>query len=122
MESLISANMVHATATPPTRTSTPPSLAPIPEAVIGQVVRDRSKKKKVRFCEKFTTTVPCADTCCDEYQANPEELEQMKTARRTVERRAWDADRGAASEVFDINVAQALEAKVSRSVRWSKET
>ena len=50
-------------------------------------------------------------------KATPEELERMKTARRTVERRAWNADRGAASvsKAYDINVAQALEAKVSRS-------
>ena len=39
MESLIGANMVHDTATPPTRTRPLPSLAAIPEAVIGQVVR-----------------------------------------------------------------------------------
>jgi len=94
--------------------------------VIGQVVRDRSKKKRVRFCEKFTTAMTsCADTCymskttavepCDE------ELEQAKTARRTVERRAGGADRGAASEAIEVNVVQTLEAAVSRSVRWKKE-
>jgi len=41
MESLIRANMMHTTATPPTRTSIPPSLAPTSEAVNGQVVKDR---------------------------------------------------------------------------------
>ena len=41
MESLIKANMMHPTATPPTRTSIPPSLAPTSEAVNGQVVKDR---------------------------------------------------------------------------------
>ena len=35
------------------------SLIGIPEAVIGQ--RCHSRKKRVRFCEEFTS---CADTCC----------------------------------------------------------
>ena len=32
-----------------------------------------------------------------------------------------DADRGAASEAIEVNVAQTLEAGVSRSVRWENE-
>ena len=94
--------------------------------MIGQVVRDRSKKKRVRFCEEFTTTMAsCADTCCmsktTAVEHDDEELEQAKTARRTVERRAGGADRGAASEAIEVNGAQTLEAAVSRSVRWEKE-
>ena len=67
----------------------------------------------------------CADTCCMSKTAaiehDDEELEQAKTARRTVERRAGGADRGAASEAIEVNVAQTLDAAVSRSVRWKKE-
>ena len=96
------------------------SLIGIPEAVIGQ--RCHSRKKRVRFCEEFTS---CADTCCtSETMAvghDGEELKQAKTEMRTVERRAGDADRGAASEAIEVNVVQTLEAGVSRSVRWENE-
>ena len=59
----------------------------------------------------------------------PEELERMKRAMPSTAPTATpttgraNADRGAASvsKVYDINTAQALEAKVSRSVRWSEE-
>jgi len=192
MESLIRANMMHTTATPPTRTSIPPSLAPTSEAVNGQVVKDRpsptptatpttgranhrsgpwsgERVKKVRFCNEFSAAVPCinfgTDMFCDEHhrfheitieaderasrqaaasplelmkmfgkagipdKPTPEELERMRkaipstapTATPTTGRA--NADRGAASvsKVYDINTAQALEAKVSRSVRWLEE-
>jgi len=100
------------------------SLIGIPEAVIGQ--RYHSRKRRVRFCEEFTTNMPsCADTCCTSenmaVEHDDEELEQAKTEMRTVERRAGDADRGAASEAIEVNVVQTLEAGVSRSVRWEKE-
>ena len=94
--------------------------------MIGQVVRDRSKKKRVIFCEEFATTMAsCADTCCmsktTAVEHDDEELEQAKTAMWTVERRAGDADRGAASEAIEVNGVQTLEAAVSRLVRWKKE-
>ena len=96
------------------------SLIGIPEAVIGQ--RRHPRKKRVRFCEEFTS---CADTCCTSettaVEHDGEELEQANTARRTVERRAGGADRGAASEAIEVNVVQTLEAAVSRAVRSEKE-
>ena len=113
MDSLIKANMMHPTATPPTRTSIPPSPAQISEAVNGQVVKDRPTPA----LNATPTTRTSEPAMCLTAVSPKEESVNMVAGNWRREDRGWARVRSVMDSGCGVSVAPLACVLLTRSRR-----